>query len=254
MPMLCRGLLLRGSFSTLDKHWPCLRRVSSPCSCLLGMTGPFSLFFGFLLFWFLMWTSPWHIYFWGDEQQAFPATKTLWCHRREKKFLKGYLAREGWEGVWAHSWLLYKDKNRCFKISLLDERETLFQKKLHKSETRNTHIQILQAADVYIPMPPSPSWHSPSPALILRMDGSPPPGSPHPGDVWRVKGRLGAASHGKLSSQRVALLPTLCPRGAGCRWSPGPWKWLMTPALTPSEGRGVGRGPSDTSPGSTAPS
>lgn len=39
-----RGLLLRGSFSTEDKCWLCLRVVASPSPCLLGMTGPFSLF------------------------------------------------------------------------------------------------------------------------------------------------------------------------------------------------------------------
>lgn len=61
-PILSWGLLFMGSFSSWDKHWLCLSRVSSPYSCLLGMTGPFSLFF----FLFLKCKLALEIYFLGD--------------------------------------------------------------------------------------------------------------------------------------------------------------------------------------------
>lgn len=114
------------------------------------------------------------------------------------------------EEIWAHSWLLHKDKSRCFKISLLDERKSLF-KHLHKNETGNT--PILPAAGIYF-------WGAfcclPTCSTLLTQE-SPRQLQRHwPGESegWKVR-----PSHGQFSSQQGVPLPTRSPRWHRCAWS-----------------------------------
>lgn len=151
-----------------------------------------------------MWVSPWDIYFWGMDNRLFFHKKPK-VSQREKKSPRTYLASDDREGIWAHSWLLHKDKSRWFKDILAGWKKDSFWKNCIKTRPE-THTQILQAATF---MSTRVFWHPPAwpPHSWCRSYMA----LQHTGWEIRIKGGVASALTWKVLQPSSAPLLTQSP-------------------------------------------